>query len=193
MAAHDETGGGARERLLIAALEVFSERGYDGASIKAVAAQAGVAPGLIYHYFEHKEGLLEATIERHSILPELRRILAVSADRPARQVLFEIGLRFDRLLADRQPMLALVLGERFRQPAVGRVFAKLTATGQELLAGYLQHRVEAGELRPHRVELTARAFLATIFVTRLRGEAAGDWLSALVDLLLRGVATGDGQ
>jgi AcrR family transcriptional regulator len=51
-----------RERILAAAREVFAERGYDGASIRAIATSAGVDPALVHHYFGTKEQLFTATV-----------------------------------------------------------------------------------------------------------------------------------
>ena len=51
-----------REVILAAAREVFAERGYDGASIRAIAASAGVDPALVHHYFGTKEELFRATV-----------------------------------------------------------------------------------------------------------------------------------
>jgi AcrR family transcriptional regulator len=52
-----------RDRLLDAALAVFAREGVDAASIKTIGRAAGVAPALIYHYFENKEALLAAAGE----------------------------------------------------------------------------------------------------------------------------------
>ncbi len=46
-----------RESILEAALEVFSERGFHGASVPDVAQRAGVGVGSIYRHFTNKEGL----------------------------------------------------------------------------------------------------------------------------------------
>jgi AcrR family transcriptional regulator len=51
-----------REVILAAAREVFAERGYDGASIRAIATSAGVDPALVHHYFGTKEQLFIATV-----------------------------------------------------------------------------------------------------------------------------------
>ncbi|HEY8472774.1 MAG TPA: TetR family transcriptional regulator [Natronosporangium sp.] len=52
-----------RAAILAAAREVFAERGYDGASIRAIATSAGVDPALVHHYFGTKEQLFTATIQ----------------------------------------------------------------------------------------------------------------------------------
>jgi len=52
-----------REDILAAAREVFAERGYDGATVRRVADEAGVDPALIYHYFGSKQQLFVAAME----------------------------------------------------------------------------------------------------------------------------------
>src|SRR5882724_10264020 len=47
-------------RILTAAREAFAETGWAGTTIRAVARAADVDPALVYHYFESKEGLLNA-------------------------------------------------------------------------------------------------------------------------------------
>lgn len=52
-----------RGEILAAAREVFSEVGYDRATIRAIANKAGVDPALIYHYFAAKDDLFAASID----------------------------------------------------------------------------------------------------------------------------------
>ncbi len=47
-----------REQILQAALAVFAEKGFHPATIKDVAARAGVADGTVYNYFENKTALI---------------------------------------------------------------------------------------------------------------------------------------
>jgi AcrR family transcriptional regulator len=50
-------------RIRMAALQVFTEHGYRGASIDDIARRAGVLAGSIYHYYENKEDLFRAVLE----------------------------------------------------------------------------------------------------------------------------------
>jgi AcrR family transcriptional regulator len=52
-----------REAILDSARKAFSDRGYDGASIRAIATGAEVDPALVHHYFGTKEQLFLATIK----------------------------------------------------------------------------------------------------------------------------------
>jgi AcrR family transcriptional regulator len=51
-------------RILDAAQAEFAGKGFDGARLGTIARAASVQPALIHHYFEHKEGLYRAVIER---------------------------------------------------------------------------------------------------------------------------------
>ena len=87
-----------RQRILDAALLVFGSKGVDAASMKEVAAAAGVTSGLLYHYFTSKEALsLAVTVER-GFLSELRELLTGAGERPAAVVLPEVTAGFDRML-----------------------------------------------------------------------------------------------
>ncbi|MET9348123.1 TetR family transcriptional regulator [Streptomyces termitum] len=59
----DDTGPGARERILEAAREQFAERGYDKTSVRGIAKAAGVDPALVHHYFGTKDEVFAAAIE----------------------------------------------------------------------------------------------------------------------------------
>src|SRR6202140_53339 len=67
--------GGPRAQILDAALHVMADRGFRGASIKRIAARAGLkSPALIYWYFKDKQALFEAMLE------QMAPFLAVVAD-----------------------------------------------------------------------------------------------------------------
>jgi TetR/AcrR family transcriptional regulator, transcriptional repressor of bet genes len=51
-----------RREILTAFARVLADHGYAGATIAAVAAEAGVAPGLVHHHFESKAELLSALL-----------------------------------------------------------------------------------------------------------------------------------
>ena len=52
----------ARSRILAAAFDCFCEFGYEKASMKRIAARAGVSQPLLHHHFENKERLVQSAI-----------------------------------------------------------------------------------------------------------------------------------
>ena len=57
-------GEQSRERILDAATEVATERGYDGTTISLVSKKSGLPPTSIYWHFADKDDLIAAVIER---------------------------------------------------------------------------------------------------------------------------------
>jgi len=57
-------GEESRRRILDAAVEVASERGYEGTSIATVSARSGLPASSIYWHFKDKDELIAAVIER---------------------------------------------------------------------------------------------------------------------------------
>jgi AcrR family transcriptional regulator len=61
--------------VLAAARSAFAERGFDGASIRLIAADAGVDPALVHHYFGSKDKLflaaVQAPVDPEDLLPEV--------------------------------------------------------------------------------------------------------------------------
>jgi len=55
--------GGTKERILAAARSDFGRVGYEGATIRGIAAQAKVDPALVLHYFDSKDGVFRAATE----------------------------------------------------------------------------------------------------------------------------------
>ena len=59
-------GEQSRERMLDAATEVATERGYEGTTISLVSKKSGLPPTSIYWHFADKDDLIAAVIERSS-------------------------------------------------------------------------------------------------------------------------------
>ena len=61
--ARPEATGDARERILEAALETFSQRGFDGSKTREIAVRADVTLGLLQYYFGSKTELWKASVD----------------------------------------------------------------------------------------------------------------------------------
>ena len=60
-----EPEGSARDRLIRAAERLFAERGFNGVSVREIAAMAEVNSASVAYYFRSKEGLLSEVYRRH--------------------------------------------------------------------------------------------------------------------------------
>ena len=103
----ESDAAGTRDRILLAAREEFSERGYEKTSVRGIAKAAGVDPALVHHYFGTKDDVFAAAIEV-SFDPTTVVPAIVSGPREA------IGERLARFFIDvwenpatRAPLLAI--------------------------------------------------------------------------------------
>ncbi|HKS47300.1 MAG TPA: TetR family transcriptional regulator [Amycolatopsis sp.] len=63
------SGAESKQRILDAARALFREQGYGGTTVRAVAAEAGVDPAMVFYFFGTKQGLFAAAIEMSAQLP----------------------------------------------------------------------------------------------------------------------------
>ncbi|HET6318307.1 MAG TPA: TetR/AcrR family transcriptional regulator [Chloroflexota bacterium] len=169
------------------ALEAFATHGFDGTSVKDLAEAAGATQGLLYHYFPSKDALLEAALERHYFLPELRRTAAPDRDRPAAEVLLELARGFARILDEHRALVQLMMREAPSNAAVRERLERGREEGVRLVANYLATRVEAGELRPHDCEHSARLLFYAALAAHLASTPSEPFLASTVDTLLHGL------
>jgi len=126
-----------RERILDAALDVFAEQGFAGATISEVERRVGLAAGTgsLYRHFSSKEALLQAAVEREmsrcrAEMEEARAALPKVADPVERRMqIYEQMLRdfrrFDRMFrlmlnqGDRAPELREAIWAAVHRPVKG--------------------------------------------------------------------------
>ncbi|SDN52289.1 transcriptional regulator, TetR family [Fictibacillus solisalsi] len=76
----------AKEKIQLAAMELFIKQGYHATSIDNVAKHAGISKGLLYNYFKGKEDLLATMVETR--MGELIQVMeeAVAIETPVNQI-----------------------------------------------------------------------------------------------------------
>ncbi|WEO96091.1 TetR family transcriptional regulator [Streptomyces sp. FXJ1.172] len=119
---------GTRDRILTAAREEFSERGYEKTSVRGIAKAAGVDSALVHHYFGTKEQVFEAAVAV-AVAPALDAPVAIADGR-----LDGVGERLTRFFfgvwenpTTRTPLLAIVRSAVNNDTAAA-VFRRLIAS-----------------------------------------------------------------
>lgn len=176
-----------REQLLDVALELFSRKGTEVATIKDLAAAAGVAQGLIYYYFTSKEELLRALLVERSFFPEILEVLACPPDRPAVEALPELARGVTDLFQAKRQLVRVILHQALTHPSVSEGLLRIQREGVRTLGCYLAARSAAGELRPHDAEAAARSIFYTIVMATLFDTAPDALVATFVANLLDGL------
>jgi len=178
----------ADRAILQTALQLLVSYGYDGMSIEAVAAAAGVGKPTIYRRYANKRELVIAAVtDLAESLPPPRRSGDVRADlvtflAPAFAV-FQSGLGF--------AMLGALLVKEREDPALFDLFRKrIIQPRMHVVSAMLRDAIERGEVRADApVETTVTMIAGAIFAQHVAGRPAdAHWLRLVVDTLWSGLA-----
>jgi len=124
-----------RGQIITAARHAFAAKGFAGASMRAIAAEAGVDAALIHHYFENKQQLFLATVALPLDMPQKLENIAVG-DRDG------MGERLVRTVlgvwdSDLQPSLVAAVRTTLTDPALTKSVGEFLALE---IIGHLLHR-----------------------------------------------------
>jgi AcrR family transcriptional regulator len=172
--------------ILEAAIELFTELGYDGLGVEAVAARAGVSKATIYRRYPGKVELVIAAAEA----------LGRSAKGPTpdtgsvREDLRALGSGYRRLLEDSEAgrSIPALIVARHRDPELAEAHRAFVAARRAEAAGIVRRGVERGEIRADAdVELVVDLVAGPLFHRILINGDALDagYVDRLVEAVLR--------
>ncbi|MDT8914421.1 TetR/AcrR family transcriptional regulator [Amycolatopsis sp. PS_44_ISF1] len=176
-----------RSALVDSAVELFTKRGYAGTSLDEVAKRARVTKGALYHHFSGKQALFEAAFEAvESLVYDRLEKIVTGPGTPWERSLG--GLKefirscldpaYQRIAIHEAPV---VMGwERWREAEEQCSFG--------LVRSGLQSLVDAGEVEPVPVDLTARLLFGALSsaATEIAGAADPKKVSAEIqDVIVR--------
>ena len=167
-----------RDEILMAALRLFGERGFDAVSTSMIAGELGITKGALYRHFANKQAIFDGIVEKMVALDAQR----ARADRVPEKVLAEDGESYPQtgpedLLQFQLHQFAFWTGdpfavafrrmvtlEQFKSPAMSRLYQEVIAGGPvQYSADILQAAMDAGKLKPEAKALGACALALSLF------------------------------
>lgn len=180
------------DRLLTVAVDVFTERGYDGASFQHLSRASGLSKSSIYHHIDSKEQLLRLALER-----ALDPLMAITQDPSA-----TTGRALDRLtyvirraieiLADRLPYVTLLLNVH-GNTETERWALDQRRTFDRFVADIVQQAIDDGDVRAELdARITARLILGTVnslteWYRPDKNRSPAELATQISDLILTGI------
>jgi AcrR family transcriptional regulator len=153
-----------RDRILEAALKLFSQKGFLGATTREIARETGVAEVTLFRHFPTKEALFKEVIRRYSFLPALRGILPGLEEASYEEALLAIARQFLATLDERRDLIRIMLAERPHYPSqVKGIFRGILGEAFRMLSDYFRQLQARGILRDFDPDAAAKAFLGAFF------------------------------
>lgn len=161
-----------RDRLVRAALELFTTQGYHASTTPQIAAKAGVAEGTIYRHFESKEHLLNELF-RAAVRLLVSFVEQAPSAAPCRDRLRGIAEAWENVAASDPALIKLVFLTRYGRMLDQRSHAA-TADLRSKLGSVVAAGKAAGEVRAGAVEIWTDVWIQLIILA-LERIATGQW------------------
>ncbi|WP_202874880.1 TetR/AcrR family transcriptional regulator [Kribbella albertanoniae] len=169
-------------------LELFVERGIEHVTMAEVATRAGVAPGLLYHYFGNKDGLLAAVFAAADPRDAFAGLAESLAGQPLSAGLREFCVRAAAVFEERGDVVRILFREMLApEPSLPIGIADIQEEVLGNLARYFTDRIEAGELRPHDPRVPLRLLISGILVLGVTRQPVEPWVDGFVDIIINGI------
>jgi AcrR family transcriptional regulator len=188
-----------KDQILREAARLFAQDGYQGTSIRGIAAACGITEAAIYRHFASKERLYESAIRwkagQHDIAAFLEQI---GASGDIESVLRRMAAHILDFLETDRELLSLMFNNSVESgPACAVLFQQVRLPYIDFLAKELERRVADREVRPVDPYITARCFVGMVMDCALSVDVwnkvtkfdfhAGDVIANNVPIFARGL------
>lgn len=159
-----------RQKILSAAAVVFMESGYKRATTRGIAAAAGVSEVTLFRHFESKENLMKAAMETYGVA-HIERLIDGQLSGDYAEDIRMIGRAIMKMITERAGALCFAINEARHFPALRALFSQMPSRLWKMLAGYLQLKMDCGEVRMLHTEAAAQSFFGMYFAYAVSREA----------------------
>ncbi len=184
---------GTKGRILDAALDVFSSKGYHDTSVDEIVERSETSKGSVYFHFPNKQTLFLALVDKFADLLERRVTEAIINEDEG---IARVSAALEATLAtfDTYRPLAKIL--LVQAVGLGSVFEEKRLSVHDRFAGliriYLEQAIEVGDIAPVDTEVVAYAWMGAINEIVIRWVYTGEpnperILSNLLPMLLQSI------
>lgn len=144
-----------KEAVIGATMRCLCKGGFTGLSVKAIAAEAGLSTGIIYHYFKNKEDLLlnvirEAFAQSHQNVMQVVEPLTSQRDKLFKHIESIHSVVLDN--PDFYTVLLNFLGQTSNNPEVKKIMTKFLSNLTSYVRRYLEEGVARKEFAPDKTK-----------------------------------------
>ena len=157
-----------KAEIIEAAASLFSEKGFNGTKTREIAAYAGVSEALIFKHFPSKEDLYAAILAEESPVPRLlSQIKEFAAQRNDVEVFRVIAETIVKGSPDTELMRLILFSALENHELSNMFFKNHIRVFYDMLAGYIQQRIDEKAFRPVSPIIAARGFMGMLIYHRL--------------------------
>lgn len=150
-------------RIIDAALQLVSEKGYNAATTKAIAELAGVNEVTIFRHFGNKRGILKAIVEKFSYNPVLQQVMRESVTGDLETDLLNFSLKYFNYMMSIKDFIMIGFKESMQFPEIDEEIAHVPLLVKNELMHYFEEMYHKGKIREVNFEAAAMSLIALNF------------------------------
>lgn len=150
-----------QDRIVKAAITVFAVRGYERASISAIASRAGVSRSAVFWHFSHKEGLFRETFRR-MLVPFFEELKASLEQIPARKRVFEMFDAYERVVDENETTIRSLVRWLFESEDLRTILLDTLFQLHDALARDMRNALQELDHDAERAASLGAAFMALL-------------------------------
>lgn len=147
------------DRIIEAAIELVSIKGYTAATTKAIAEQAGVNEVTLFRHFGNKRGLLRAIVQKFSYGPVLRNVVQEKVYWDLEKDLYHFFLEYQAYMMSIKDFVLIGFKEAGAFPEIDEEIANIPLEIKQELMNYLLEMSRKGKLIDTDIEAVAMALI----------------------------------
>ncbi|WP_028778668.1 TetR/AcrR family transcriptional regulator [Shimazuella kribbensis] len=158
-----KTEQGTADRILQTAIQLMKDKGFKSVTIKEIAKAAQVSEMTIFRHFETKKNLLEAAIEKHSIVSSFQHIFENQLVWDLEQDLTLIATTYLELMEANRPIFLIATQERTTMPELSKLISTNPKQLKQSLSQYFQVMSKKKKANIVNPDQQATSFLTFLF------------------------------
>jgi AcrR family transcriptional regulator len=153
------------DRILNATIKILDREGWEGATTKRIAAEAGVNEVTLFRKFKTKQLLLEAAKNRcaKNFLKELELILKIDDKIDIRTNMENIWINSSKMIDKRTNLIRISMEEVRGVPFEDRVLPKISKIVLDTLSNYFKNQIDKGFMRNIDPDVAALNIFSIVF------------------------------
>ncbi|MGB9731912.1 MULTISPECIES: TetR/AcrR family transcriptional regulator [Calditerrivibrio] len=187
-----------KDKIVKAAYDCFSEKGYNATTTKEIAKTAGVSEVTLFRYFSTKSDIFKEMLKRYSFLPVLYKIKIESDGIDLQDTLKLIAVKFYNTLLERKQFVRIMLSEiNHYSEEIIDIYSNFREELDSMLISIFESKICDLKLKNFDLKVASMGFIGMIYSFFLTNEIflkkkvddieLNNVINAFVDIFLNGI------
>ncbi|MCX9086680.1 MAG: TetR/AcrR family transcriptional regulator [Candidatus Methanoperedens sp.] len=189
------------QRILNAAMKVFSEDGFEGARTRKIAELAGVNEVTLFRKFQSKENILRVVMmkNRDIVLQALDTVFLNENSANFQVNLHSLCENIMKIIEERIDMMIILIAESRKKPEIAGILAPVPEMILMRLTDYFEQQQKQGKMRNVNPRVAALDCISYFFYSNLlrrmlrdnNSSGSKEEFEAFIDVFLNGIESKD--